>query len=346
MTAEIYHESAASLSHLAGKTILFVGYGNQGRAQALNLRDTLSAATPALVPHPNIVISNRTDSYYPTAVADGFTEITTDFKEAAKKADVIFLLVPDQVQPELFNNYIAPTLKEGCCIVVASGYNVFYEKLATKGKKWDIVMVAPRMIGTSVRSRYVSGDGFPCFVSVEQNATGKAREISLALALGIGALKQGAVESSVREETLMDLFAEQAVWPSIIAVFREAYSTLKALGCSDEALVYELWLSKEPAEVFEKCADDGFLKQLVHHSSVSQYGQLSTSLTLEVAGMKKTFKEVAEKRILGGEFVKDFDAANESVGGMEGALKKLYEANSTSELIIGEKKVRSRLGLD
>jgi ketol-acid reductoisomerase len=180
---------------------------------------------------------------------------------------VLFLLVPDQVQPKLFNDYLAPTLKKTACVVVASGYNVFYKylKFATTN---DVIMVAPRMIGTSVRSRFTSGQGFPCFVSVEQDDTGNAWPIALALCRGIGATKGGVIESSAKEETLMDLFAEQAVYPSIIATFREAYSVLKGLGCSDEALVHELWLSKEPAEVFEKCADDGFIRQLVHHSSV------------------------------------------------------------------------------
>jgi ketol-acid reductoisomerase len=158
-------------------------------------------------------------------------------------------------------------LKKICCVVVASGYNVFYRYLNIPSNA-DVVMVAPRMIGTSVRSRYESGSGFPCFVSVEQDDSGNAWSIALAICRGIGATKGGVIESSAREETLMDLFAEQALWPTIIATFTEAYSVLKSLGCSDEALVHELWLSKEPAEVFEKCADDGFIRQLLHHSSV------------------------------------------------------------------------------
>lgn len=133
-------------------------------------------------------------------------------------------------------------------------------------------MVAPRMIGSSVRTRYVSDQGFPCFVSIEQNGTAHGETICLALARGIGATKGGVIESSCREETLMDLFAEQAIYPQIIAVFREAYAYLKKLGCSDEALVHEMWLSKEPAEIFEKCADDGFIRQLVHHSTVRYLG--------------------------------------------------------------------------
>jgi ketol-acid reductoisomerase len=136
------------------------------------------------------------------------------------------------------------------------------------GSSNDVAMIAPRMIGTSVRSRYQSGTGFPCFVSVEQDGTGKAWQIALSICRAIGATKKGAIESSAKEETLIDLFAEQAIWPSIIATFREGYSVLKKLGCSDEALVHDWWLSKEPAEIFEKCADDGFIHQLVLHSTV------------------------------------------------------------------------------
>jgi len=151
--------------------------------------------------------------------------------------------------------------------VVASGYNVFYKHLDVASTN-DLVMVAPRMIGSSVRALFQAGSSFPCFVSVEQNASGDGMKTALAICRAIGGAKKGAIESSAREETLMDLFAEQALWPTIIAAFREGYGLLKSLGCSDEALVHEMWLSKEPAEIFEKCATDGFLGQLSLHSCV------------------------------------------------------------------------------
>jgi len=237
-----------------------------------------------------------------------------------------------------------PTLKKSACIVVASGYNVFYKYLNVPSSN-DVVMVAPRMIGTSVRSRYESGQGFPCFVSVEQDGTGNAWSTALALCRAIGATKGGVIESSAKEETLMDLFAEQALWPSIIATFREAYSVLKGLGCTDEALVHELWLSKEPAEVFEKCADDGFIRQLVHHSSVSQYGQLKGSMELETTAMKKEFERVAKDRILGGSFAREFTSLDKDGPGVQNKLEELYEKASRSELAEGEARVRDRLGL-
>jgi ketol-acid reductoisomerase len=176
-------------------------------------------------------------------------------------------VVVDQVQPQLFNDQIAPNLKNTACLVVASGYNWFYKYLNI-GSSNDVVMVAPRMVGASVRSLYESNKGFPCFVSVEQDGTGNAWPVALAICRAIGATKGGAIESSCREEALTDLFAEQAIFPTIISVFTEGYKQLKALGCSDEALVHEMWLSKEPAEIFEMMADKGFIKQLVAHSTV------------------------------------------------------------------------------
>lgn len=152
---------------------------------------------------------------------------------------VLFLLIPDQAQPRVFNEQFVPHLKTEVTIVIASGYNVFYKLLNFKPSQ-DVVMVAPRsvrdgnsadrrlttcitrMIGSSVRSLYQKGKGFPCFVSAEQDGSGHALATALALSRGIGATKTGAIASSAREETAMDLFAEQALWPNIIMIFRYA----------------------------------------------------------------------------------------------------------------------------
>jgi len=159
--ATIYRPIDASLSPLSSKTILFAGYGNQSRSQALNLRDTFASNPDVFA--PKILVANRTDSYHETAIADGFS--VTGFAEGAKEADVVFLLVPDQVAPALYNSEIGPNLKMGALVVVASGFNIFYKRLEVEGV--DVGMIAPRMIGAGVRSRFVDGGGFPCFVSVE-----------------------------------------------------------------------------------------------------------------------------------------------------------------------------------
>lgn len=284
------------------------------------------------------------DKYAATAERDGIA-FTTDFAQATSQADVLFLLIPDQFQPELFNTTLAGAIKPGACIVVASGYNYFYHKLKISPAH-DVVMVAPRMIGTSVRSLFEKGRGFPCFISAEQDATGRAHDLCLTLSLGIGALKTGAIASSCREETLIDLFAEQALFPTIIVVFQEAYSTLRGLGASHEALCYELFMSKEAAEIFEKMADDGFVRQLVHHSTVSQYGQLKGALTYPegiTSKLRDEFRRVAEKRVLNGAFERDFSKLEENPGGVQAELASLYLEAEKSELAQGEKSVRARL---
>jgi len=259
---------------------------------------------------------------------------------------VLFLLIPDQAQPRVFNERFAPSLKAGCTIVVASGYNVFF-KLLSIGPTSNVVMVAPRMIGSSVRSLYEKGKGFPCFVSCEQNAAGNAMEIALAISYAIGATKAGAIESSVREETAMDLFAEQALWPNIIVLFQQAFSVLKDAGCSDEALCYEMWMSKEPAEIFERAAEEGFINQLKHHSTVSQYGQLSGSLRLDGSALRKHFEDILHNQILNGKFCEEFSKIEHELEktGDENPLQQLYKKADESELGQAEARVRSRLAV-
>ncbi|KAK7058995.1 hypothetical protein VNI00_001619 [Paramarasmius palmivorus] len=336
MSARIYYDSDADLNALDGKKIVFLGFGNQGSAQAQNLRDSG-------IPNDNILIANLQDSYAETAKAKGF-HVEHNFTKAAEVADVLFLLIPDQVQPRVFNEQFAPSLKANTTIVIASGYNVFY-KLLNFVPTQDIVMVAPRMIGSSVRSLYEKGKGFPCFVSVEQDGSGNGLVTALALSRAIGATKAGAIASSAREETMMDLFAEQALWPNIIMLFREAFSVLKEAGCSDEALCYEMWMSKEPAEIFERAAEDGFIAQLKHHSTVSQYGQLSGALALDGKAARKHFQEILQNQILDGTFCKKFSQieADLEKEGQENPLNVLYSKADETELAQAEKRVRGRL---
>ncbi|KAI0361544.1 IlvN-domain-containing protein [Trametes cingulata] len=334
--AASYYDADANLDVLKDKTIVFLGFGNQGAAQAQNLRDSG-------IPNEKIIIANRQDHYAEDAKSKGFN-VEHDFAKASKEADIIFLLVPDQVQPRLFNNEVAPNLKDNATIVVASGYNVFFKLLQFKPSQ-DVVMVAPRMIGSSVRSLYTKGKGFPCFVSVEQDGTGKALETALALSRAIGATKAGAIASSAREETAMDLFAEQALWPNIIMLFREAFSVLKEAGCSDEALCYEMWMSKEPAEIFERAAEDGFIQQLKHHSTVSQYGQLSGALALDGTATREHFKNILYNQVLNGKFCQEFSKIEEDLEkeGDANPLNVLYQKSEASELGQAEKRVRARL---
>ena len=327
MSTTIYYDADADLSILQNKRLAFVGYGNQGAAQAKNLRDSGVS---------QILIGNREDAYKDAALADGFQVLT--IREAAAWGDVVFLLIPDEEQPEVFREQIAPHLRPGDTLVVASGYNVAFH-LFDLPDFIDVVMVAPRMIGAGVRERYVQGQGYPCFVSVEQDMSGNALKLALSIARGIGATRGGAILSSAREEAALDLFSEQAIWPVILAAFETAYEVLHAAGFSDEAILYELYLSKEPAEVFERIADMGLFGQLPLHSHTSQYGQLRALAADNRAWLRERFRKVIQDDILSGRFAQEWSDI-QAKG--EVRLEQLRAEALKSEIAEAEERVRGK----
>ncbi len=294
MSTPIYYDKDADLSIVQTKRLAIIGYGNQGAAQSQNLRD--SGVT-------EILIGNRDDTYKDAAIAGGFQVVP--IPEAAAWGDVVFLLIPDEDQPQVFREQIAPHLRVGTTVVVASGYNVAFQ-LFDLPTSIDVIMVAPRMIGAGVRERYLRGVLYPCFVSVERDVSGSAFELALSIARGIGATRGGAILSSAREEAALDLFSEQALWPVFIVAFRTAYAVLHQAGFSDEAILYEMYLSKEPAEVFERIAEQGLFGQLTLHSHTSQYGQLRASLADDGSWLYERFRHVLNDDILSGRFAREW----------------------------------------
>ncbi|CAF4854831.1 unnamed protein product, partial [Rotaria sp. Silwood1] len=291
MPVKIYHDDDADVNIVRSKTVAFIGYGNQGRAQALNLRD--SGVN-------NIVIGNIDDDYAKQASKDGFNPVSIE--EAARQGDILMLLIPDEDQQTVWNEKIRGNIKPNTTLVVASGYNVAFNLLDIPNDM-DVVMVAPRMIGAGVRDRYVQNIPYPCFVSVEKDVSGTALATCLSIACAIGATRgNGAVGSSCREEAGIDLFAEQAIWPEIMAIFREGYNVLHEAGFTDEAILFDMYLSKEPAEIFERAADEGFVKQLKYHSRTSQYGQLSTMNRHDGKEIREKFRKILHDNILSGKF--------------------------------------------
>jgi len=294
MGATIYFDNDADLSIVRGKRLAFIGYGNQGAAQSQNLRESGVS---------EIVIGNRDDAYKQAAVDAGFRVMS--IAEAAAWGDVVFLLIPDEEQPAVFSEQIGPHLRPGSTLVVASGYNIAFN-LLDMPESVNILMVAPRMIGAGVRDRFLRGEPYPCFVSVERDVSGNALALALSIACGIGATRGGAVTSSAMEEAALDLFSEQAVWPSILLTMQAAYEVLHAAGFSDEAILYEMYLSKEPAEVFERFADQGVFGQLTLHSRTSQYGQLRALLSSNAEALRERFTHVLHDDILSGTFAREW----------------------------------------
>jgi ketol-acid reductoisomerase len=294
MSTRVYYDADADLSLIQAKRVAFIGFGNQGSAQAQNLRD--SGVT-------EILIGNREDSYKEAAIAAGFHVVS--IPEAAAWGDVVFLLIPDEVQPEVFSEQIGPQLRPGATLVVASGYNVLFNLLDLPDEL-DVVMVAPRMIGAGVRDRFLRREPYPCFVSVEHDRSGKALDLAVSIACAIGATRGGAVASSAREEAALDLFAEQALWPAILVAMRTAYEVLREAGFSEEAILYDMYLSGEPGEIFERAAEHGLFGQLPFHSHTSQYGQLRAISRDDGAWLRERFTRVLHDDILSGRFAQEF----------------------------------------
>jgi len=258
----VYREEDADLSPLDDRTIAIIGYGNQGRAQGLNLRDSGIE---------DIIIGNRQDASWEQAEEDGFPVYAMD--EAAERADIIFLLIPDEVQPEIYRESIKPNLETGDMLNFASGYNITYGFIEPPTDV-DVVMVAPRMIGETVRNLYEEGDGAPALIAVDQNATGEAKEVALGLAKGIGSTRSGVIDSEFESETITDLMSEQVMFPLIINLLQAKFEIEVEAGLAPETVLMEEYLSKEISHIFEKSATMGLIEQLSLHSQTSQYGQL------------------------------------------------------------------------
>ncbi len=260
--AKIYRDIDVDTGVLRGRQIGVIGYGNQGRAQALNLRD--SGWTPQ--------VGNRDDEYKDKATADGFA--VRPIRAVAEQSDVLLLLIPDEVQPEVYEEQIRPGLQPGDALCFASGYNIYYQAIVPPAGV-GAIMVAPRMIGRAVRNLYREQLGFPCLVAAQNDPDGRFLRIALALAQAIGATRFGAFESSFREETVIDLFAEQMLWPGIIKLCLLYFEKLVACDCDPEVVTTELHLSGEFVEIAKAMVTQGFFGQLQLHSQTSQYGQLS-----------------------------------------------------------------------
>lgn len=290
----LYYDKDAEVGFLKRKTIGVIGYGNQGRAQALNLRDS----------GLNVIIGVRADETKRQARGDGFEVFS--IKEAADKAQVLLLLIPDEVMPEVFDKQVLPKLPKGKAICFASGYNIAF-KLIEVPRGVDVVMVAPRMIGAGVRQRYLESKGFPSFIGVHQDATGNALKTVLAIARGIGSTKSGVMLLTFAQEAELDLFTEQAFGPAFGQVLLSAIQTLIDAGYPVEAVMVELILSGEFAYSMQKIVEMGFFQQMELHSHTSQYGSMTRSVRHMNPQIAQSMHDVLEE-IRSGSFAREWEA--------------------------------------
>ena len=324
---KIYHEDDATIEILENKTVSILGYGNQGRSWALNLRDS----------GIDVIVGNSEDEYAPLCREDRFEYVSIE--KASELGDIIMVLLPDEVTPEIYSNVISKGVTAGKTVGFASGYCVCYEQISFP-KDVNVIMVAPRMLGELCRSFYLEGKGYLSMISVHQDFDGKALEITLALAKGIGSLKDMAMETTFKDETELDLFTEQALLPAFAVALKASVEILIDSSYNKTESMLELYMSTEIGDVLKRAGEIGFVGQSNKHSPTSHYGTKSRMKLFEDLNMKPVMEKVL-KEIQSGDFAKE--CSQEKENGYKNFHKMIADFDQT-KFAKAEKEVLNELG--
>lgn len=327
--ASLYYDADCDLSTLAGKTIAVIGYGSQGHAQALNMKDS----------GLKVIIGLRAGSKSEKdAKAAGFEVYSV--AEAAKKADIIQILSPDQVQADMYKSDIEPNLAEGNALVFSHGFNIHYD-LITPPKNVDVYMVAPKGPGHLVRRVYEQGGGVPCLIAIYQDATGSAKKRALAHASGVGGGRSGILETSFREETETDLFGEQVVLcGGLTSLIQAGFETLTEAGYDPEIAYFECL--HEVKLITDLIYEGGMARMRFSISDTAEYGDLTRGPRIIDAGVKARMKEVLNEiqKSNGSQFAKAW-VAETKAGYPE--FQKLRDKGAAHPIEAVGKKLRSMM---
>ena len=333
--AKIYYQEDCNLSLLEGKTIAVIGYGSQGHAHALNAKESGC----------NVIIGLYEGSRsWAKAEAQGFEVYTA--AEAAKKADIIMILINDEKQAKMYKESIEPNLTEGKMLMFAHGFAIHFGQIVPP-KNVDVTMIAPKGPGHTVRSEYQAGKGVPCLVAVQQDATGKALDLALAYALAIGGARAGVLETTFKAETETDLFGEQAVLcGGVCALMQAGYETLVEAGYAPENAYFEC--IHEMKLIVDLIYQSGFAGMRYSISNTAEYGDYITGPKIITEDTRKAMKQILSD-IQDGTFAKNWLLENQvgsphfnamrkraaehpsEVVGAE--LRKLYSWNGEDKLI-------------
>src|ERR1700732_2377778 len=296
--ATIYHDDAADLSLIQAKKIAIIGYGSQGHAHALNLRD--SGCTVCIGLHDQSKSRQK-------AIASGLTVKSN--RDAATWADVIMLLAPDTTQPAIYEKEIAPNLSAGKMLMFAHGFNIRYGTIHPP-KNIDVTMIAPKAPGHRVREVFTEGGGTPALLAIHQDATGKAKQLALSYGKAIGGTRAGVMETTFTEETETDLFGEQAVLcGGISALMKAGFDTLVEAGYQPEAAYFEC--VHEMKLIVDLIYQGGLNYMRYSISDTAEWGDYIAGPQIVNAETRKTMKELLRK-IQNGEMAKEWIAENET----------------------------------
>lgn len=323
---KMFYEKDAPLDGLKGKTVAMLGFGSQGHAHALNLRD--SGIKVIVAQRPN---SNN----YKLAVEYGFQPVSVE--EATKAADLIILTLPDEVQPAVYANSIAPNLRAGQTLGATHGFNVHFKTIVPP-KDVNVIMVAPKGPGHLVRSEFEKGGGVPCLFAVQQDATGTARQIALAWARGIGGARAGLIETTFKDECETDLFGEQVVLcGGLSALIKAGFETLIEAGYPPEMAYFEC--VHEVKLIVDLIQQGGLDYMRYSISNTAEYGDMTRGPRLITSKTKTEMKKIL-KEIQSGQFAKEWRAEYES--GMKN-FNALYEKDRNHPMEVVGKRLRKMM---
>jgi ketol-acid reductoisomerase len=294
--AKMYYESDADLNLLKGKTIAVLGYGAQGRAHSLNLRDS----------GLNVIVAQRPGSAnHKKAIEDGWK--TMSIAEAVKQADWVHILLPDEGQKRAWEEDIKPNIKKGAVLSFSHGFNIRFKQIIPT-PDLDVVMIAPKGPGKLVRSQYEEGKGVPDLIAIEQNASGKAKELALAYAKGIGGTRGGVLETTFAEETETDLFGEQAVLcGGLVELVNSGFETLVSAGYQPEIAYFECF---HEVKLIVDLLFEGGIGSMNHViSDTAEYGEYVTGKRIITDATKAEMKKVLSD-IQSGKFANDWIKEN------------------------------------
>lgn len=330
-----YYDQDCNLAMLDGKTIAVIGFGSQGHAHAQNLKES----------GMNVVVGLRKGSAH-TAKAEAAGLKVMEIEEAAEAGDVVMMLVPDELAPEIYKNQVAKHMKDGDILAFAHGFNIHYNQIQP-AKGLDVIMIAPKGPGHIVRKLYTEGAGVPSLIAVYQDASGKAKDYALAYASGIGAGRAGILETTFKEETETDLFGEQAVLcGGVTELMKAGFETLVEAGYEPEMAYFEC--IHEMKLIVDLIYESGFQGMRYSISNTAEYGDYITGPKIVTEETKKAMKQILAD-IQDGTFAKDWISENqtscmhframrkreashqlEEVGA---ELRKLYSWNDSGKLI-------------
>ena len=321
---KIFYQEDCDLSLLQGKTIAIIGYGSQGHAHAKNLKDSGC----------EVIIGLYAGSKsWAKAEAEGFA--VYESAEAAKKADIIMILINDEKQAKMYKENIAPNLEAGNMLMFAHGFNINFGLIKPPADV-DVTMIAPKGPGHTVRSEYLAGKGVPCLIAVEQDATGQAQQLALAYALGIGGARAGVLETTFKTETETDLFGEQAVLcGGVTALMKAGFETLVEAGYDPKNAYFEC--IHEMKLIVDLIYKGGFSLMRYSISDTAEYGDYETGKRLITDETKKEMKKVLEE-IQDGTFASKWIAENNN-GRAHFNAKRALEASHQLEEV--GKEIRS-----